>query len=130
MRVGLLLQLLVWGALILITLGKPRKNRGNKLDVIDKHIETLKKLLRPNATESLLEEHVADSLFNADIWRKLGALYQTKDVRQHIGGGQLQNLALAAFDNALALDHGRSPSLNVHVLYLRGILLKMMVRLL
>ena len=67
-QMGRLFYLLCLALLWTQVLSKSRKNKqGKQVDVIDKHITTLQNLLRPNPEESLLEENLGDSLFNAGI---------------------------------------------------------------
>ena len=89
---------------------------------LDRQIDSLRFIVRETA------EKPENRHYLADAWRKLGILLQSKDIRHHQGGGQLQPEALEAFDKALELDAGKTAALNIQVYYLRGILLKMMSR--
>ena len=116
---GLLLLLVLLHSLHLLLSHQPT------IDLIDKQIATLKNtLLLPSTKNSFNDQ---ESLFNADVWRRIGVYTQMKAFRQHIGGEQLKRETLDAFDLALSLDRNRTVSLNVHVLYLKGIILKHMV---
>jgi tetratricopeptide (TPR) repeat protein len=97
-----------------------QNQNGKNNDVLDKQISAIRKLLSDNKGKE------GYKLINADLWRKLGIILQSKDIRHHQGGGRLQPEALEAFNNALRLDEGRTQSLNIQVNYLKGILLKMM----
>lgn len=91
-------------------------------DMVDSHISQVKSYLQhhPDTPEN--------QRINADMWRRLGLLLQTKDVRQHVGGGLLQPEALRAFNRALELNDDRDIALSVQVHQHKGMLLKMMSR--
>ena len=91
-------------------------------DLLDHQIKTITNFLKQNPDTN------ENSRVNSDMWRKLGLLLQTKDVRNHVGGGALQPEALAAFDKALQLNDDRDIALSIQVNNHKGMLLKMMGR--
>jgi tetratricopeptide (TPR) repeat protein len=95
---------------------------ANPNELIDGQITFIRNLL------SNLPDTKQNSMKSADLWRRLGLLLQTKDIRQHIGGGVLQPEALEAFDKALRLNDDRDYGISYQVYEHRGILLKMMGR--
>ena len=64
---------------------------------------------------------------NADAYRKLGLLYQSRDAHFHAGGVDKPK-ALDAFNQALEWDDGNTASLMIQVNHHKGMLLKMMNR--
>jgi len=76
---------------------------------------------------SALERALQRKGDDADSYRKLGLLYQSRDAHFHAGGVDKPN-ALRAFNRALEVDGGRTPALMVQVNHHKGMLLKMMNR--
>jgi tetratricopeptide (TPR) repeat protein len=95
---------------------------------IDASVANLKKVIsnRQALANSLGVTTAADDLWTASAYKNIGLMLQSKGIRQHLGGDRLQREALDNYDLALSIDKGRTPSLNVQILYLRGMLLKMM----
>ena len=67
-----------------------------------------------------------DELWLANAYKNLGLMIQSKGIKQHMGGDRLLREALGHYETALNYDQERTVAINVQVLYLRGILLKMM----
>jgi tetratricopeptide (TPR) repeat protein len=95
---------------------------------IDASVANLKKVIsnRQALANSLGVTTAADDLWTASAYKNIGLMLQSKGIRQHLGGDRLQREALENYDLALSIDKGRTTSLNVQILYLRGMLLKMM----
>jgi len=89
---------------------------------IDEKITTLRRVIRND--KALISTR--DDNWLADSYKNLGMLLQTKETIHHHGGNSLQKEALDAFNNALLFDNKRSPSIAIHVNYLKGTLLMMM----
>ena len=87
--------------------------RDTILSQITDQINTLEQFIRSNP--------------NADAYRKLGLLYQSRDAHFHAGGVDKPK-ALVAFNKALEWDDGNTASLMVQVNHHKGMLLKMMNR--
>ena len=100
----------------------PYANNVNTNDLIDNQIKLIKSRIQQTPDTK------QNSMQNADLWRRLGLLLQTKDVRQHTGGGILQPEILEAFDKAIKLNDDRDSAMSFQVYEHRGMLLKMMGR--
>jgi hypothetical protein len=101
---------------------------ANPNDLIDNQIKFIKNLLAQLPDGASVSAGSHGSMKAADLWRRLGLLLQTKDIRQHVGGGLLQPEALDAFDKAIMLNDDRDGTISYQVYEHRGILLKMMGR--
>lgn len=97
-------------------------SHSDQMTMLDNQIDNVKNML---GNKAALRNN---DLLHADLWRRLGLMLQTKDVRQHVGGGALQPEALAAFDNALKFNDDLDLELSFQVYQHRGMLLKMMGR--
>lgn len=90
---------------------------------IDEKITAVRRVIRNDKTAMV---STRDDNWLAESYKNLGMLLQTKETIHHHGGNSLQKEALDAFNNALLFDNKRSPSIAIHVNYLKGTLLMMM----
>lgn len=90
---------------------------------IDEKITAMRRVIRNDKTAMVTTR---DDNWLAESYKNLGMLLQTKETIHHHGGNSLQKEALDAFNNALLFDNKRSPSIAIHVNYLKGTLLMMM----
>jgi tetratricopeptide (TPR) repeat protein len=100
-----------------------------KLDgAIDASVANLRALIsnKQKLSSSMGVTTAADDLWVASAYKNIGLMLQSKGIRQHLGGDRLQREALENYNLALSIDKGRTVSLNVQILYLKGMLLKMM----
>lgn len=93
---------------------------------IDHQINVLQERLKLDDGYLTLEE----TLIKAGLWKNLGILLVSRDIRVHEGGGKGQNKAIDAFNNALDMvtyiEERESGSLLISTHYYKGILLKLM----
>lgn len=119
--IAVIVSILVAGCLC----GRP----DPKMDgAIDASVANLKTIIAQRVAlgNNLGITSAADDLWVASAYKNIGLMLQSKGIRQHLGGDRLQREALENYNMALSIDKGRTVSLNVQILYLKGMLLKMM----
>lgn len=97
-------------------------------NAIDASVANLKQTIaaRTKLAKSVGLSTAADDLWIATAYKNIGMMIQSKGIHLHLGGDRVQREALENYNLALAIDKGRTESLNIQILYLKGLLLKMM----
>ena len=107
---------------------RPMSDQMQALQLLNKQISTLMEAVKPGATTTTKKKkRTLTKAEQAEAWRELGSLYQTKLLTHHeVGGGKQPRtdaLALRAYDTALELA-GDDPQMVAKVNLGKGILLK------
>ena len=106
---------------------RPMSDQMQALQLLNKQISTLMEAVKPGATTTKKKKRTLSKAEQAEAWRELGSLYQTKLLTHHeVGGGKQPRtdaLALRAYDTALELA-GDDPQMVAKVNLGKGILLK------